>query len=189
MNSLDQSHRTVLEQLATFRLAQRCFDETEAYVLGALQQIRDEFASLLHGTDTLSFKEGCLQLDAFPNWQGTEFHFVSVGLEKIKVGNLLGDEPCRAFIWSAYLHQREGKAPSPDVCWLRGATRPAGFEVSRRRGYVAERNLGALTVDQVMNRSEVHRHFREPLADLSRWLDDHRTEIGAMAQPSPATSA
>lgn len=184
MNSLDQSHRTLLENFATFRQAERCLADTEAYVKGVLQEVLDELSFRYRGVAIVSFKEGCLQLDAFPNWRSSGCHFVSIGLENIKVANLFvgtGDEPCRAYIWSAYLLKLEGHKP-PDEAWLRTRQLPMSFKISQQGGYLATKQLAPLSVDQMMNRGEVLRNLREPLETLASWLDENTDAIRAFAQ-------
>lgn len=182
MNSLDQSHRTLLENIATFRLAERCLADTEVYVKGFLEELVGELGSRYRETATVGFKVGCLQLDAFPNWRGSECHFVSIGLENIKVANLLagaGGEPCRAYIWSAYL-STQSNATTPEGARLRSLASSTGFGASRRSGYLAEKDLGLLTVDQMMSRDEVRRYFSVPLNHLAGWLDENWAAITSL---------
>jgi len=90
-STLNQSHRTVIENLETFQRAKQCFDEIKPYVFDVLKEVERELPKvdkppMPFGSD----KEGWLQANAFPNWQGTDLHLISIGIENSDLPDLIG---------------------------------------------------------------------------------------------------
>ena len=195
MKSLDHSHRTVLENLETFQRAQQCVLEINDYVWAALREVTDELPT--SDDPPLKFaldKGGWLQANTFPNWQGTTFELLSIGIENLGLNDLIasgGGEGCRAYIYSILLNDpKRAKDQATVSGLLRKLEPPAGFvpAPTHHHGYLFVKQLGALPVESVCSLAKLKSYFSSPLTELAEWLDANSATIASFAKVPEKTT-
>ena len=181
MKSLDQSHRVLLENLATFHRAQRCLDDADSYLWELLQNvavsISTDFQGKLPRFNRYNERgHRYLQTRDFENWRGLGKHFVTVGIEQFDVSGLVSPgegTACRAYVYSEFLQDSTRAARFPDdEGLLRKIKPPAGFASAPEDmpGYIFLMNIGVVSVEDFMDSKRLLAFLKEPLRTLGEWL-------------------
>jgi hypothetical protein len=193
MQTLDSSHRCVLENLASLQRAQRCLAETEDYLWSVLTEIRAVVAvprglTVEWEQDRRNFY---LQAKTVPLGPDSKRHWLAVGLENLSVPAVVSAEAspgCRAYVFSPVLDvPGDPLADSAVVRALDTLPTPAGFAAPAvaQAGYLFVRPLERISVNTFCSRPELTDHFRAPLNELLAWL----ASVGPQLPSSSATPA
>ena len=193
---LDQSHRTVLKNFSTFQRAQRCLEEAEEYLQAILKEVADELSG--EHPPNYQFALGWdgwryLQTRAFPDWDKSGAHLITVGIEKLAVPDIIvpDSDGRRAYIYSEVFADTK-RAPSFTTLakHIRQMEPPEGFSPAplQMHGYFFLKRLGTLTADVFCSRSELKAYFKQPLEELVAWLIANAAHLASLGgTDTPAT--
>ena len=190
--TLDQSHRVVLANFGIFRRAQQCVEEITSYVWDVLREIANELPVSADPSAHVAFDTkdgGWLEVRAFPNWGGTEYPLISIGIMNLKVIDLLaedGAEECRAYVYSIPLQDAAQPAARKSLAdQLRTLQPPDGFALARpnMHGYLFVKKLEAISADVLCSRPQLKNFFSTPLNELVVWLEVNKAKIASFSVP------
>ncbi len=186
---LDQSHRIVLENLATFQRAQRCLEEADTYIQSVLQEIADDLSAAHAPQFSFYFTPGAgsyLQTRACPNWDGTGAHLITIGIERLAVAEILApDSPdaARAYIYSELLNDWKRAASYTRIArHLRQLLPPDGFAPAspQMHGYVFVKRLAPPSVATLCDRAALKTFFMQCLEPLASWLVANAPQLAGL---------
>jgi hypothetical protein len=191
--SLDASHRVLLDNFQTFLRAQLCLEEIKRYLSETLKEVEGEQPPAKTPPFRFKYnKGGWLQADAFLGGLAREkntHHLVSIGIDMLDVPYLLTTAECRAYVYSGVLADGNKQSWHKPVGKFLSNLRPPRDFVpapSDLDGYVFVKQLGNLSVEAFCSSGELKNYFREPLNSLSEWLVANASAIadfGASAVP------
>ena len=195
VKELDDSHRSLLEHLETFRKMMTSYEEIRDYVNDVLQELARDLNQQQLGVnfDPKTIPRGWLEASDIPKWKRTEHALVTIGLEGLErgLGAIVGSsvvDQCQAYVYSPYC---DSTKEDTVVIELRGKLRPpAGFVAATQRGYVFTKDLDELPVEDFCDRQKLMTYFSEPLKLLIGWLTNNKETLrqsAERARKQPAT--
>ena len=188
MKTLDASHRTLLDNFATFERAQLCLKEIEKYLWEVLVEVANELpAGRSPAFEFKLDKGGWMQANAFPDWQGTSNELIGIGIENFGLGDMISGEGCQAYVFCLPLGDTKAHKKYAALSQhLRSLLPPDGFTLApaQYHGYMFVKSLGSVPVNTFCSRSDLKKYLREPLDTLATWLSANGTTFAASPAPS-----
>lgn len=174
---LDASTLCVLKNLRSFRQAERCLQQAE----DRLEEVAREawvafpFAAEQSLNWWFDGKFKYVMAEVFPNWEGSNFGLLGIGLENLRVDNLVdpGAPGCHAFVFSTFVDKSPKTVANAEMeLRLRGLPAPKDFAAVtlKERGYLFRKRLDCLSADSFCSAQGLADHLRAPLTVMVAWL-------------------
>ena len=187
MKTLDSSHRTLLDNFATFERAQLCLKEIEKYLWDVLAEVESELPT--GQSPAFEFKldkGGWLQANVFPNWEGTGIELIGIGIETFDLSDMISGDGCRAYVFCLPLGDTKAMKKYTSLSqYVRALTAPSGFThgSAQDHGYVFVKTLGGVPVNTFCSRPDLKKYLRDPLDTLIGWLHTNGPALAACPPP------
>ncbi len=181
MNSLDHSHRVVLENLAALERAKRCVDEANQYLQDVAREVYTDLSTRYNQFAKWEFNGSRIETRHIANWRESQRHFVTVGLGQIEAAGIVkgaSTSDCQAYVYSDLLQDHRNDFPA-DLAFIRNLPPSVDFCLTPETmtGHVFIKNIGGISAEKFMDRDVLKAFIAAPLTELANWLLDNFAAI------------
>ncbi len=194
MNSLDQSHRVVLENLSALRRANRSIEEADQYLCDVAQDVcNDLLARYQKHLAVWEFNKSRIETRHFTNWRESHRHLVTIGLGRLEATGLVRSANslgCQAYVYSDFLQDHRNDYPA-DLAFIRNLPPSMDFRPAPERmtGHMFIRDTGGISAEDFMNRDFLKAFIAAPLIELAEWLIANSPAIESHLAATPSETS